>query len=666
MIKSNTSNSLRLRGGDELFVLRDGAIRVRKNIRLVSLIAIDVFLVATAIYMSYMLRFDFDIRADFEETIPYVIMIYSPLTIASLYMFKIYKRVWQHASIGDLISIIRGVTLSTLLFIFIHEIVVDYFYQHIVIPRSIYLLSTMTIIVFIGSSRFIWRLFRDNYMKIQPYHKRALIIGADEAGVSIARELKQMNSECYPVAFIDRTVQSKGLEILGVPVVGGYHEIEQSIKEYNVQDIIIALPMASRLEIAEVLELCKSTGCQIKIVPQMKDIIDGKVSVDTIRNVSIEDLLGREPVQVYLGEITNYLSDKVVLVTGAGGSIGSELCRQIAPFSPQKLVLLGHGENSIYQIDMELRKAFPQLIVIPLIADIQDAKVLEKIFEEHRPEVVFHAAAHKHVPMMESNPTAAFKNNVIGTKNLAECSSKNGVERFVMISTDKAVNPTNVMGATKRLAEMLVQSLDKISNTQFSAVRFGNVLGSRGSVIPLFQKQIREGGPVTVTHPEMIRYFMTIPEASQLVIQAGAFAQGGEVFILDMGRPVKIADLARDLIRLSGLEPYKDIEIVYTGIRPGEKLFEEILMKEEGTSATKHDRIFVGKPLEFNYEQIATTISSIEAKLNRGYLTNGEIKKHLCDLVPTYKPFETSDLDELNVTEAVRASLEMVTSVESK
>ncbi|WP_254611524.1 nucleoside-diphosphate sugar epimerase/dehydratase [Paenibacillus sp. JMULE4] len=324
----------------------------------------------------------------------------------------------------------------------------------------------------------------------------------------------------------------------------------------------------------------------------MNDVINGKVSINTIRNVSVEDLLGREPVKMNLEEIAGYLADKVVMVTGAGGSIGSELCRQIAYYKPKSLLLLGHGENSIYEIELELKKDYASIEIYAIIADIQDRDRIRQVFEEFRPQVVFHAAAHKHVPLMERNPIEAIKNNVFGTKNVADASDEFGVSRFVMISTDKAVNPTNVMGATKRIAEMIIQALDKQSKTQFAAVRFGNVLGSRGSVIPIFKKQIEEGRDVTITHPDMIRYFMTIPEAVQLVIQTGSLANGGEIFILDMGRPVKIADLASDLIRLSGLEPGKDINIVYTGIRPGEKLFEEILSNEEGAIATKHDRIY--------------------------------------------------------------------------
>lgn len=372
--------------------------------------------------------------------------------------------------------------------------------------------------------------------------------------------------------------------------------IHKAVEQYDIGQIIIAIPSASKCEMKRIIELCKSTKAKLKLIPILNDLIEGKVSINEIRDVEVEDLLGREPVTTDLHGIAGYVEGKTVLVTGAGGSIGSELCRQVARFRPDRLLLLGHGENSIYNIEMELRRSFPGLALMPIIADIQDMARMDEVFGQYRPQVVFHAAAHKHVPLMERNPAAAIKNNVLGTKNVAQCASKYAAERFVLISTDKAVNPTNVMGATKRLAEMIVQSLSRNSQTVFAAVRFGNVLGSRGSVIPRFKEQIKQGGPVTVTHPDMVRYFMTIPEAVQLVIQAGALAQGGEVFILDMGKPVRIVDLAKDLIRLSGFEPDKDISIEFTGIREGEKLFEELLTDEEGISSTKHDRIYIGKP----------------------------------------------------------------------
>jgi FlaA1/EpsC-like NDP-sugar epimerase len=487
-------------------------------------------------------------------------------------------------------------------------------------------------------------MVRDNYLKMGRHHRNLLIIGAGGAGARVAKELKHTpGSAMYPVAFIDDDASRHKLEVLGLPVLGGREKIGEVVENHDIQDIIIAIPSAPRSEIAQIIDICKSTKASVKILPSMTDLIAGKVTVKSIRDVEVEDLLGRDPVKVDLTSIANYVTNQVVMVTGAGGSIGSEMCRQIVQFHPQYLLLLGHGENSIYEIDLELRRTCPAVRVIPVIADIQDRGRLEDIFRVHRPAVIFHAAAHKHVPLMEANPVEAVKNNILGTRNVAECAAEFGATHFVMISSDKAVNPTSVMGVTKRVTEMIIQTLDQISETKFVAVRFGNVLGSRGSVVPVFKKQIAEGGPVTVTHPEMIRYFMTIPEAVQLVIQAGAMAQGGEIFILDMGQPVKIADLARDLIRLSGLTPDEDVEIRYTGIRPGEKLYEEILTSEEGTSATKHNRIFVGKPTEFSREELRQVISDLEQVVHSQETPFRDelIRQMLWKMVPSYSGAHT-------------------------
>ncbi|WP_240489181.1 polysaccharide biosynthesis protein [Cohnella thermotolerans] len=412
-----------------------------------------------------------------------------------------------------------------------------------------------------------------------------LIYGAGDCGILVARELLSptMNDRKL-IGFIDDDPHKHKLTAYNLPVLGDRKAIASIVSEFEVKEIIIAIPSAPKTVTSEIINLCISTGAKVRIIPGISDMLNGRISFSTIRDVDVEDLLGRDQVKTDLVGIAEYVQDKVVLVTGAGGSIGSELCRQIAPFQPSKLLLLGHGENSIYNIEMELKSTHPHLHIEPIIADIQDRARIETIFALHRPRVVFHAAAHKHVPLMEKNPSEAVKNNVFGTQNVADCSDQYGVERFVLISSDKAVNPTSVMGATKRIAEMYVQSLNARSNTKFASVRFGNVLGSRGSVIPLFKKQIAKGGPITVTHPDMVRYFMTIPEAVQLVIQAGAMSKGGEIFILDMGEPVRILKLAEDLIRLSGYEPYEDIDIEFTGIRNGEKLFEELLTAEEGAT----------------------------------------------------------------------------------
>lgn len=627
------------------------------QIRLIALGLIDAIIIAVSVIFAYLLRFDFSIKPQYVSAIPYVITTNVVIILFAFARLKIYRRVWQYASIGELVSLVKGVTIAQFVFYVFHSIIRESMPTPIV-PRSIYILSWILIILGIGGSRFAWRMFRDSYLKIQPHHRRTLIIGAGKAGVLIAKELKHSpDSDLYPVAFIDDDQNKWNLEVLGLPVLGGREYIPEVINKHSIQKIVIAIPSASRADIAKIIEICKSTKTKIKILPRVADLINSKVSVSMIREVSVDDLLGRDPVQVDLKEIAGYVTDQVVLVTGAGGSIGSELCRQIAPFSPKKLLLLGHGENSIYDIEMELSKKHPGLNLKTVIASIQDRDRIAKVFETYRPSVVFHAAAHKHVPLMERNPAEAVKNNVFGTRNVAECAHQFGAARFVMISTDKAVNPTSVMGVTKRVAEMIVGGLARTSHTKFVAVRFGNVLGSRGSVIPLFKQQIREGGPVTVTHPEMIRYFMTIPEASQLVIQAGALAKGGEVFILDMGKPVKIADLARDLISLSGFEPEKEIKIVYTGIRPGEKLFEEILTNEEGISVTTHNRIFIGGPQDYPREQLQFMLKKLEQIATKGFIQNApEIKELLKQIVPGYQivPAHSNDavLEQVSLTRA--------------
>lgn len=435
------------------------------------------------------------------------------------------------------------------------------------------------------------------------------------------------------VGFIDDDPHKRNMQVVGLSVLGTRVNIEEIVHKHHIHDIIIAMPSAKRVHITEIINICKLTGAKVKIIPSINDFIKGRLAVKALRNVEVEDLLGREPVMTDLEGIANYVSDKVVLVTGAGGSIGSELCRQISSFRPKTLLLLGHGENSIYTIEMELKTKFPNVHLETVIADIQDRSRLDDVFRRFRPQVVFHAAAHKHVPLMERNPSEAVKNNVFGTRNVADCADKYKAERFVMISSDKAVNPSSIMGATKRIAEMYIQSINTISETQFVAVRFGNVLGSRGSVIPRFKQQIAAGGPVTVTHPDMVRYFMTIPEAVQLVIQAGSFAKGGEIFVLDMGEPVRILDLAQDLIRLSGYEPNIDIEINFSGMREGEKLFEELLTDEEAVSSTQHERIYIGKPTQINRVELELQFKRIEKAIGDNQTTIKDVIEHL---VPFY------------------------------
>ncbi|KJS76708.1 MAG: polysaccharide biosynthesis protein [Desulfotomaculum sp. BICA1-6] len=560
-------------------------------IRLILLIASDAVLINVSVIIAYLLRFDgFNSASpclqDYFFISPIIITIY----LLCFYCLKLYNRVWAYASTGELFAIVQSVSLGSL------AVIAMTYMMESLLPRSIVISSWAFIVLTVGGSRLVWRVMLDRKKGNGRHGKRTLIIGAGDAGVMVARELKNHDSGLLPVGFIDDDKNKQKFSVLSLPILGTRERILSVVKRYNIQNIIIAMPSAGAEAIKEIFTICSQTNLDVKILPGVYQILNGRVSVNSLRPVAIEDLLQREPVKVNLDEIAGYLKGETVLVTGAGGSIGSELCRQVAGFSPQKLVLLGHGENSIHKIWLELEAKFPDLPLGIEIADIRDKAKIDAIWQAYRPGVVFHAAAHKHVPLMEFHPDEAVKTNVFGTQNLVEAADRVGTKIFVSISTDKAVNPSSVMGATKRLSELVVQNMDRNSNTRFAAVRFGNVLGSRGSVVPIFEAQIKKGGPVTVTHPDMKRYFMTIPEAVQLVIQTGAMAGGGEIFILDMGEPVKIVDLARDMIKLSGLEPDHDIKIKFTGVRPGEKLFEELLTAEEGSTATNHKRIFVARP----------------------------------------------------------------------
>lgn len=526
--------------------------------------------------------------------------------------YKLYKKAWEYASIGELLIITKAITFSIFSAALVQLIIIhDIYFRLLAVTWMLHLLL-------IGGSRFIWRIFRDTYINKSESIKRTLIIGAGAAGTMVTRQLlNNTDAELLPVAFIDDNVKKHHLDILGIPVVGGINQIENTVRQLNIDNIIIAIPSLSKKELNKIFLECSKTNAKTQIMPMLEHLISGKLSVNQFRDVEVEDLLGREPVELDIESISEKITNKVVLVTGAGGSIGSEICRQVSKFNPRKLVLLGHGENSIYSIEMELIDTYKHTNIkfITEIADVQDSEKIISIMNYYKPHVVYHAAAHKHVPLMERNPDEAVKNNVIGTMNVAKAASLSGVETFVMISSDKAVNPTSVMGATKRLAEMIIQDLNSRSHTKFVAVRFGNVLGSRGSVIPLFKKQIEKGGPVTVTHPDMVRYFMTIPEASRLVIQAGALAEGGEIFVLDMGDPVKIVDLAKNLIKLSG-NSLEDISIEYTGIRPGEKLFEELLKEDEIHEKQIYPKIYIGKTSNLYMNEINEIITWY-AKLNK-------------------------------------------------
>jgi len=605
-----------------------------KLVRIAVLVLIDIIIVNLAMYVALLLRFDGIIPVQFLRSYLDFATVFTLMRIISFYVFGLYNRVWQYASVGELLAVVYSVSLGSLL-----NIGLVYFVMkggQLPLPRSVFLISWLLNIFFIGGSRLVWRLIRENALGHNNGQgtRPVLIVGAGDTGVMVAKELKRhYYSEINIVGFIDDDPNKQDLRVLGLPVLGNRQAIPELVEKYGVEEIILAIPSADGKVIRKIVAYCHKTKAKTKILPGVYDLIEENVTVNHIREVQVEDLLGRDPVNVDIESMSGYLNGQVVLVTGAGGSIGSELCRQIIRFSPSKLLLLDVCENNMYDIEMEITNLNANIDVMPLVKDVRDRAAMDRIFKEHRPKVVFHAAAHKHVPLMEANSEEAIKNNVLGTYNAAQAADMWGAKKFVLISTDKAVNPTSIMGASKRLAEIIIQYMDKTSKTSFVAVRFGNVLESRGSVIPLFKKQIAAGGPVTVTHPEMARYFMTIPEAVELVIQAGALAQGGEVFVLDMGEPVRILDLARTLIKLSGFEPDKDIEIVFTGIRPGEKLFEELLTTEEGVNTTNHERIFVAKPNDLN----ALSIEKLFIDLDNGNLPNnghetvGLIKKFIPD-----------------------------------
>ncbi|GGA72852.1 polysaccharide biosynthesis protein [Ornithinibacillus halotolerans] len=574
--------------------------------RLSLFVIIDSCIVLSAISISTLIINVELILPDFELTI-------TSFTILLCHHFfsiryNLYKRLWEYASIGELIVIFKVVTYSILITFVLQQFILQQ-------PSSRVLLVTWLLHLFlIGGSRFLWRLYLDRMTTTQDHKVRTLIVGAGSAGIMVARQILKKNEQnLLPVAFIDDNPQKQHLDILGIPVVGGVKDIINAVEKYKIDNIIIAIPSLSRKQLKVIFQECIKTSTQTKILPALEDLITGRVSVNEFRDVKLEELLGREPVQLEMKKISKTITNKVVLVTGAGGSIGSEITRQIAMFLPKQLILLGHGENSIYNIELELKSKVPfkSIDIVPEIADIKDEKKINSIIASYAPDIIYHAAAHKHVPLMEQNPDEAVKNNVIGTMNVAKAASNHRVKTFVMLSTDKAVNPTSVMGATKRLAEIIIQNMNQNSYTKFVTVRFGNVLGSRGSVIPLFEKQIKEGGPVTVTHPEMVRYFMTIPEASKLVIQAGSLAKGGEIFVLDMGEPVKIVDVAKNLIKLSG-HSVEEIGIKYTGIRPGEKLMEELLQKEEVHEKQIFPKIYVGKTISTDMKEIEMVVNNLD------------------------------------------------------
>lgn len=583
------------------------------RLRIVSMVILDAVLIILSVYLSLLLRFDGQIEPQFLTAFIKLIPWFAIISLLNLYFFRIYHRMWQYASLGEMFGIVKAVSASMFIVVaLIYTIPLPY------LPRSVYILAWGMMIALIGGSRLGWRVLRDFVIKdISSVAKRTLIIGAGDAGALVARELKNNPGlNLQAIGLIDDSRFKQKLSLYGIPVLGNRKTIPQVVEHYGIEEIIIAMPSASGRVIRELIAICQATSAKLRIFQGAGDLLN---QGNKIRNIELDDLLRREPVQLNLQEIAAYLKDRVLLVSGAGGSIGSELCRQICSFQPRSLVLLDYSENNLFDIDNELRASFPDIQIETELADIKDRSRLQSVFSRWQPEVIYHAAAHKHVPMMEKHPAEAIKNNILGTKNMAQMADKFGVETFIFISTDKAVNPTSVMGASKRIAEMIIKDINQTSKTQLAAVRFGNVLGSRGSVIPTFKKQIENGGPVTVTHPDMIRYFMTIPEAVQLVIEAGAMAKGGEIFVLDMGEPVKIVDLARDLISLHGYVPEKDIKIVFSGIRPGEKLYEELFSSREQMAATIHDRIYISEEqedLHFSSMEIIDTLFARNAFIN--------------------------------------------------
>lgn len=599
---------------------------MRRRIIVGALIIVDICISCFALFLALILRFEEASSMVFINLLLPHLSIIVFIRIVVFYAYGLYHRLWRYASINELVAIIESVTVSSILIIMYLSI------AGAGISISVHIITWLATIILIGLSRLCARMLSYFRQLKEKNCTNVLIIGAGDGGVTIAREIRQRYFGIKKiVGFIDDDPYKQEKMIFGVKILGGRSEIKKIVSNYNVDEIIIAMPSVSGCVMRDVLAECHKTQCVVKTLPGIYELIDGKVTVQHLREVKLEDLLRREPVSINTNEISGYLTKKRVLVTGAGGSIGAELCRQIAKMSPLMLMLLGKGENSIYEIDRELREKYPQLSLKPIIADIRDNDRMQHVFEEFKPEVVFHAAAHKHVPLMEIQPVEAVRNNIFGTKIVAEAADRVGTEIFVMISTDKAVNPTSVMGATKRIAELIIQNMNKNSTTKFVAVRFGNVLGSRGSVVPLFKKQIARGGPITITHPEMKRYFMTIPEAAQLVLQAGTMAVGGEVFVLDMGEPVKVADMAKDLIRLSGLVPQVDIKFKFTGIRPGEKLYEELLTAEEGTHATRHEKIYVANIKETDEKLLHQGLAALQQAVH-----NEDIIAIMKKLIPTY------------------------------
>lgn len=618
--------------------IRDGKLSLVFRIMLIIL---DIISINISSYLALLVRFELkwsSIEPECLIAVNRMCIFNTLITIIIFFVMRLYHSLWRYASVREMVNVLLACIISAL----IHITSLFMYYRYF--TKSYIMIYTMLLLLFTLIIRFSYRIVR--YFFSMYNHdletRNTMIVGAGEAGNMLMNELVMSNHlDARIKCFIDDDKSKHSTYIHGVKVVGGRESILSAAKKYSINEIIIAMPTASKKTISELVDICKNVPGELKILPGMYQLVNGEATLDKLRKVQIEDLLGREPVKVDIESIMNYVCNKIVLVTGGGGSIGSELCRQIAAHSPKRLIIVDVYENNAYDIQQELKHDYPGLELVVLIASVRNTERMDSIFSKYRPDIVYHAAAHKHVPLMEDSPTEAIKNNVFGTYKTALAAHKYNTEKFVLISTDKAVNPTNIMGASKRICEMIIQAFNKHSETEFVAVRFGNVLGSNGSVIPLFRKQIEAGGPVTVTHPDIIRYFMTIEEAVSLVLQAGAYAKGGEIFVLDMGEPVKIIDLARNLIRLSGYKPDEDIEIKITGLRPGEKLYEEMLMGEEGLKDTANSLIHIGKPILFDEEEFFV---KLEELYDCAYTESENIKSVVENIVPTYREKEEDKL----------------------
>ena len=603
-----------------------------KPILILIMIAVDAFVVNLAGFAALFTRFEFEyfvlVASGFLDNFKSLMLISTAATILIFALFRLYSTVWAYAGVGELLRIITACILS------VSAEMIYAFIFHIRMPKSYMLMKLLFFITAVCVIRFANRITRMLTSTTLKKQKRTMLIGAGRSGDIVVRELKNsVYSENKIVCIIDDDKMKQGRFLNGVKVVGGREKIVESCEKYNVEEIIVAMPTATALQKREIVNICQKTNCQIMTLPGIYQLANGEVDIQKIRKVDVEDLLGRDSIRINLDEISGYIKNKTVLVTGGGGSIGSELCRQISKYEPKELIIFDIYENNAYQIQQELRRSYPDLNLTVLIGSVRDRERVNDFFAKYRPNLVFHAAAHKHVPLMEDSPAEAIKNNVFGTFNVATSASEYGAEKMVLISTDKAVNPTNVMGASKRMCELIIEMMNDNSDTEFVAVRFGNVLGSNGSVIPLFKKQIEHGGPVTVTHKDIIRYFMTIPEAVSLVLQAGSYAKGGEIFVLDMGDPVRIDDLARNMIKLSGFEPDVDIKVEYTGLRPGEKLFEELLLNTEGIEKTPNDLIFIGHPSKVSKEEL---LSHLDVLKNAEKMTQDELRNEIHSIVKEF------------------------------